>query len=140
MSCTRHWSLRSRSPRWRSAPRHPFPLPIGLCKVASRIYQRHSRGPSPLPSPFPSVSLSLHPRSVIPPTHESLPPTGNSPCAPSWKVWIPPKLSQGLQQGGVYVFDGRTAVFEHKDAGTGAFANLDQVLSAAASSAACKTE
>jgi len=58
----------------------------------------------------------------------------------SWKVWIPPRLSQGLQQGGVYVFDGRTAVFEHKDAGTGAFANLDQVLSAAASSAACKTE
>jgi len=34
----------------------------------------------------------------------------------SWKPWIPPKLSQGLQQGGVYVFEGERCLFEHKDA------------------------
>jgi len=49
-----------------------------------------------------------------------------------WKVWIPPKLSQGLQQGGVLVFEGKTAVFQHKDMGTGAFADLQDVLDAAA--------
>lgn len=48
-----------------------------------------------------------------------------------WKVWIPPKLDQGLQQGGVYVFDGKNALFEHKDAGTGAFADLNLVLQTA---------
>mmetsp|Transcript_33430 Transcript_33430/g.84485 ORF Transcript_33430/g.84485 Transcript_33430/m.84485 type:complete len:91 (+) Transcript_33430:677-949(+) len=51
----------------------------------------------------------------------------------TWKVWIPPKgASQGLQQGGMFVFEGRRAVFEHRDQGTGAFANLNKVLEAAA--------
>lgn len=49
----------------------------------------------------------------------------------TWKPWIPPKLEQGLQQGGVYVFNGREAVFEHKDPGTGAFADLNKVLQTA---------
>mmetsp|Transcript_49687 Transcript_49687/g.121320 ORF Transcript_49687/g.121320 Transcript_49687/m.121320 type:complete len:145 (-) Transcript_49687:139-573(-) len=48
-----------------------------------------------------------------------------------WRPWIPPKLEQGLQQGGVYVFDGTKSVFEHKDAGTGAFADLKTVLETA---------
>mmetsp|Transcript_17009 Transcript_17009/g.39241 ORF Transcript_17009/g.39241 Transcript_17009/m.39241 type:complete len:87 (+) Transcript_17009:696-956(+) len=51
----------------------------------------------------------------------------------TWKVWIPPKgASQGLQQGGMFVFEGREAVFEHRDQGTGAFASLSAVLEAAA--------
>mmetsp|Transcript_35778 Transcript_35778/g.91370 ORF Transcript_35778/g.91370 Transcript_35778/m.91370 type:complete len:92 (+) Transcript_35778:701-976(+) len=51
----------------------------------------------------------------------------------TWRVWIPPKgASQGMQQGGMFVFEGRTAVFEHRDQGTGAFASLTKVLEAAA--------
>lgn len=45
-----------------------------------------------------------------------------------WKPWIPPKLEQGLQQGGVIVFDGDTALYERADPSTGAHAPLDVVL------------
>ncbi|KAJ8610475.1 hypothetical protein CTAYLR_007763 [Chrysophaeum taylorii] len=45
-----------------------------------------------------------------------------------WKPWIPPKLSQGLQQGGVLVFDGEQTLYERKDPSTGAHAPLDLVL------------
>jgi len=48
-----------------------------------------------------------------------------------WKPWIPPKLDQGLQQGGVFVFDGSTELFQHYDPATGAHADLNQVLNAA---------
>ena len=40
---------------------------------------------------------------------------------PRWKPWIPPKSSQGLQQGGVFVFSGTDTIYEHKDTGTGAY-------------------
>ena len=30
----------------------------------------------------------------------------------TWKPWIPPKLSQGLQQGGIFAFDGKTTVVQ----------------------------
>ncbi|GAB5367469.1 hypothetical protein AAMO2058_001232800 [Amorphochlora amoebiformis] len=50
-----------------------------------------------------------------------------------WKPWIPPKLDQGLQQGGTFVFKGDEQLFEHFDPSTGAHANLDDVLSAAVS-------
>jgi len=46
----------------------------------------------------------------------------------TWKPWIPPKLSQGLQQGGVFAFDGATTVFQYYDPSTGAHADLDSVL------------
>jgi len=48
-----------------------------------------------------------------------------------WKMWIPPKLEQGLQQGGTFVFDGSNELFQHYDPSTGAHADLSQVLSAA---------
>jgi hypothetical protein len=37
----------------------------------------------------------------------------------AWKPWIPPKLSQGLQQGGAFVFEGRSVLFARKDPATG---------------------
>lgn len=36
---------------------------------------------------------------------------------PKYKPLLPPKLSQGLQQGGLYVFAGEKTVFEYKDPG-----------------------
>jgi len=48
-----------------------------------------------------------------------------------WKPWIPPKLDQGLQQGGTFVFAGNQEVFQHFDPSTGAHADLNQVLTAA---------
>jgi len=50
---------------------------------------------------------------------------------PRWQPWIPPKLEQSLQQGGAFVFRGRSAVFEHYDEATGAHAQLADLLSAA---------
>jgi len=49
---------------------------------------------------------------------------------PGWKPWIPPKLDQGLQQGGVFVFKGDTALLEHKDEATGAHLALADILKA----------
>jgi len=48
-----------------------------------------------------------------------------------WKPWIPPKLDQGLQQGGVLVFQGHDLLFERKDPSTGAHVNLDTLLKVA---------
>jgi len=48
-----------------------------------------------------------------------------------WKPWIPPKLEQGLQQGGTFVFEGDQEVFSHYDPSTGAHADLNLVLAAA---------
>ena len=50
---------------------------------------------------------------------------------PRWQPWIPPKLEQSLQQGGAFVFRGRTAVLEHYDEATGAHAQLADLLRAA---------
>lgn len=37
-----------------------------------------------------------------------------------WKPWIPPKLDQGLQQGGAFVFEGYSNIlFARKDPATG---------------------
>lgn len=49
----------------------------------------------------------------------------------NWKPWLPPKSDQGLQQGGVFVFEGRSLLFSHYDPSTGAHADLDDVLRAA---------
>lgn len=38
---------------------------------------------------------------------------------PRWKAWNPPKLSQALQQGGVFLFSGKDAIYEHRDIGMG---------------------
>jgi hypothetical protein len=48
-----------------------------------------------------------------------------------WKPILPPRADQGLQQGGAFVFEGRQLLFRHVDAGTGAHAELDDVLRAA---------
>lgn len=48
-----------------------------------------------------------------------------------WRPWIPPKLEQGLQQGGTFVFHGQECVYEHRDVSTGAHATLADVLAAA---------
>jgi len=47
---------------------------------------------------------------------------------PRWKPWIPPKLDQGLQQGGVFVFKGDTTLLEHKDEATGAHLAVAEIL------------
>lgn len=50
---------------------------------------------------------------------------------PRWKPWIPPKLNQGLQQGGLLIFQGKECMYSHYDESTGAHANLEDVLSMA---------
>jgi len=48
----------------------------------------------------------------------------------TWKAWIPPKLEQGFQQGGVFAFDGPTTIFQHYDVSTGVHADLMSVMQA----------
>ena len=48
-----------------------------------------------------------------------------------WKPWIPPKLEQGLQQGGMFVFKGGNELFSYFDPSTGAHADLNTVLAVA---------
>lgn len=45
-----------------------------------------------------------------------------------WKPWIPPQLEQGLQQGGMLVFEGPSLIWSHYDPSTGAHADLNQVV------------
>lgn len=47
---------------------------------------------------------------------------------PRWKPWLPPKADQGLQQGGVYVFDGDQVLLEHFDEATGAHIDPVKIL------------
>jgi len=47
---------------------------------------------------------------------------------PRWKPWIPPKLDQGLQQGGVFVFQGSRVLLEHFDEATGAHISPEKIL------------
>lgn len=47
---------------------------------------------------------------------------------PRWKPWLPPKQTQGLQQGGLICFDGKETIYFHKDEATGAHADFDKVL------------
>lgn len=49
----------------------------------------------------------------------------------SWKPWIPPKLEQGFQQGGAYVFKGSTTLYGRKDPATGDHADLNTLLQVA---------
>ena len=44
---------------------------------------------------------------------------------------IPPKQSQALNQGGLFVFDGDDSVFVHYDASTGAHGDLDRAVAVA---------
>jgi len=46
----------------------------------------------------------------------------------TWKPWIPPKLEQGFQQGGAYVFNGRETIYGRKDPATGDHADLNKIL------------
>ena len=43
-------------------------------------------------------------------------------------VFVPPKLDQGLLQGGTFVFNGPQTVFAHYDPSTAAHASLDRVV------------
>lgn len=50
----------------------------------------------------------------------------------NWKPWIPPKLEQGLQQGGAFVFEGYSkTLFARKDPATGDHVNLNEILNIA---------
>lgn len=51
----------------------------------------------------------------------------------NWKPWIPPKLDQGFQQGGAFVFDGETTLFGRKDPATGDHADLNELIQIALS-------
>jgi hypothetical protein len=46
----------------------------------------------------------------------------------TWKAWIPPKLDQGLQQGGCVVFDGYKTLYARKDPAVGDHVDLRLVL------------
>jgi len=43
-------------------------------------------------------------------------------------MWIPPRLEQGLQQGGAFVFQGNTTIFSFRDPSAGAHVALDELL------------
>jgi hypothetical protein len=45
-----------------------------------------------------------------------------------WKPWIPPKLDQGLQQGGAFVFQGNEVLYARKDTSTGDHADVNMLL------------
>lgn len=53
----------------------------------------------------------------------------------NWKVIIPPKLEQGFQQGGAYVFDGVTTLYGRKDPATGDHADINLLLEYAVNNA-----
>lgn len=48
----------------------------------------------------------------------------------NWRtaMWIPPKLEQGLQQGGAFVFRGKNVVYSYKDPSAGAHADINEVV------------
>lgn len=46
----------------------------------------------------------------------------------TWKPWIPPKLSQGLQQGGSIIFEGSKVLYNRKDPATGDHVDLSLLL------------
>ena len=51
------------------------------------------------------------------------------------KMWIPPKLEQGLQQGGAFVFKGRQTLFSYRDPSAGVHVDFDQLLKLALAAA-----
>lgn len=58
---------------------------------------------------------------------------------PTWQkegMWVPPKLEQSLQQGGLFLFEGARCVFNHFDPSTGAHADLKAVAAVAGQLAA----
>uniref|UniRef100_A0A7S1UE41 Thioredoxin domain-containing protein n=1 Tax=Phaeomonas parva TaxID=124430 RepID=A0A7S1UE41_9STRA len=51
-----------------------------------------------------------------------------------WKPWTPPRLDQGYQQGGCFVFQGENAIYGYKDPATGAHADLNKIVGIALAS------
>lgn len=51
------------------------------------------------------------------------------------KMWIPPKLEQGLQQGGAFVFKGSETLYSYRDPAAGVHVDLDQVIKLALAAA-----
>lgn len=49
---------------------------------------------------------------------------------PRWKPWLPPKQDQGLNQGGLFVFEGSEVLLEHYDEATGAHCDPERILGA----------
>ena len=46
-------------------------------------------------------------------------------------VYIPPKLEQGFNQGGTFVFDGADTIFAHYDESVGDHADIETVINLA---------
>lgn len=46
----------------------------------------------------------------------------------NWKPWIPPKLNQGLQQGGAFIFRNGNTIYGRKDPATGDHVNLNTLM------------
>ena len=55
----------------------------------------------------------------------------------SWSnaMWIPPRLEQGLQQGGAFVFQGHATIFSFRDPSAGAHVSLDELIRVALNAA-----
>lgn len=45
-----------------------------------------------------------------------------------WKFWIPTKKGQSTQQGGAFIFKGKTCVWQYFDPATAAHVNAQQLL------------
>lgn len=48
-------------------------------------------------------------------------------------IYMPPKLDQGFNQGGTFIFDGAATIFAHFDESTGAHPPMERVLDLAKS-------
>ena len=48
----------------------------------------------------------------------------------NWRfaMWIPPKLEQGLQQGGCCIFRGRESIFQYKDPSVASHVDLNEII------------
>ncbi|KAG2445201.1 hypothetical protein HYH02_008669 [Chlamydomonas schloesseri] len=55
---------------------------------------------------------------------------------PRWQPWLPPKNDQGLQQGGMFLFNGDRTVLTHYDKATSDHADLAALLGVAGQLAA----
>lgn len=54
----------------------------------------------------------------------------------NWRtaMWIPPRLDQGLQQGGSLVFKGKQTLYKYKDPSAGAHVDINELLRVALNS------
>jgi len=97
------------------------PAPAAAAVAATKVSEQGGKGASS-PSSSPSSSLlAIENRGAA----------DLAAALARWKPWIPPKLEQGLQQGGMFVFNGDQEAFSYYDPSTGSHADLNTVLIAA---------